>query len=131
MLHKDEDLKGLKACLPVGYSSREIQGFIDDGLLTITMRPSNDAACFRAVEKSRVDLYAVNYITGWKIIKQIFARTDGFKNVGKPLVPASYHLIVHKQHPKGQTLLDIFNNGLGRLKHNGKYQDIIQRHLNQ
>ena len=131
MLHKDEDLRGLKACLPVGYSTREIQGFLDEGLLTITMRPSNDAACFRAVEKNRVDLYAVNYITGWKIIKQIFGQNNGFKNIGKPLMPAHYHLIVGRQHPNGQALLKIFNEGLIRLKHNGMYQKIVQRHLGQ
>ncbi len=128
---KKQDLKGLKTCLPVGYSSREIQDLIDEEIISITMRPSNDAACFRALEKNRVDLYAINFITGWQIIKNTFGRIDGFKNIGEPLMPAHYHLIVSKQHPKGQALLNVFNEGLTRLKHNGLYQDILERHLAQ
>ena len=127
---KDEDLQGLTACVPIGYSYREIQSFLDKKIITVVMRPSNDAACFRALKKGRADLYAGNDITGWEIIKKTFGHTNDFKTIGKALKTASYYIMVGKQHPNGRALLDIFNQGLGVLKSKGVYQEIIHRHLN-
>jgi polar amino acid transport system substrate-binding protein len=136
-VHKDfnrpfnnkEDLKGLRACLPIGYSPREIQSYLDDGLITVAIRPSNDAACFRAIEKGRVDLYALNNITGWKVIQKTYGQKDGFKIIGDSIMPAYYHIIVDKQYPNGAALLSAFHEGLAQLKSSGLYQDIISRHL--
>ncbi len=94
------------------------------------MRPSNDAACFRALKKGRIDLYATNDITGWEVIKKTFGHTNDFKTIGKALITASYYIIVDKQHPNGAALLNIFNQGLKILKSKGIYQEIIHRHLN-
>ena len=35
---KDEDLRGLTLCLPLGYSKKGIKKFLDNGLLKITMQ---------------------------------------------------------------------------------------------
>ena len=124
-----QDLKGLTACLPVGYSSDTIQQFLDKELITIGMRPSNDAACFRALSKRRVDLYGINVITGWDVIKKTFGHVNGFKTIGTSLLPAHYCIMVNKQYPNAQKLLNTFNEGLTRLKERGAYQDIVKRHL--
>ena len=129
LYENQQDLQGLKVCLPVGYSAREIQGFLDKGIVTIGMRPSNDAACFRALHKGRVDLYAINSITGWAVIKKTFGDTHDFKTIGEPLLPSLYYFIVDNQHPNGQNLLDVFNNGLTAIKKKSIYQNIISRHL--
>ncbi len=121
---------GLTACVPIGYSHREIQPFLDKKIISVVMQPSNDAACFRALARGRADLYARNDITGWEVIEKTFGHTRGFKTIGKALITASYYIIVDKQHPNGQALLDIFNEGLGTLKSKGIYREIIHRHLN-
>ena len=125
---KDEDLKGLRVCVPIGYSSVEIQRFLDKKILN-TITPLGDKECFRLVEKGRTQLYSVNEVTGWTIIQKLYGTRDGFRTIGEPLRVNGYYIIVAETYPDGETLLEQFNKGLNALKQKGIYQQIIDRHL--
>lgn len=124
---KDEDLKGLTTCVPLGYSTKEIERFTKKELITV-QRPLTDEACFKMLEKGRVDLFSVNEITGWRIIHKIYGDTKGFRTLGKPLLVNSYHLIIPKSYPNGKKMIEQFNRGLDKIKQKD-LQGIINRHL--
>ncbi len=126
---KDEDLKGLTTCVPLGWSPGEIQRFLDKKIININMQPIDDTACFKGLKIGRVDLYSVNEVTGWDIIKKTFGTTNDFRTIGKPLQVNNYYIIVDKTYPNGKKLLEQFNKGLKLLKQKGIYQEIIEQHL--
>ena len=126
---KDEDLRGLNVCLPIGYSKIAIQKFLDKELLKITMKPISDAACFKGLLAGRANLYAINEISGWYVIQKTFGTKKDFRTIGKPLSSLKYYLIVDKKYPDGEKILEQFNEGLKLLKEKGTYDEIINRHL--
>ncbi len=126
---KDEDLKGLKTCVPLGYSTLGIQRFLDRKILTISVQPIDDAACFKVIKLGRAQLYEVNEITGWDVIKKTFGTTKEFRTIGKPLQVHNYYIIVNKTYPNGKKLLEQFSKGLKLLKQKGIYKKIVERHL--
>lgn len=124
---KDEDLKGLTTCVPLGYSTKEIERFIKKGLITV-QSPLTDESCFRMLEKGRVQLFSINEITGWRVIRKIYGDTKGFRTLGDPLIDNSYHLIIPKSYPNGKKMIEQFNQGLDKVKQRD-LTEIINRHL--
>ncbi len=125
---KDSDLKGLSVCVPIGYSAKEIQRFLDASILEQYVAPTNES-CFQLLKKGRVQLYSVNEVTGWETIKKLYGTTQGFRTVGKALQENHYYLMVSKSYPKARELLDIFNKGVIKIKRKGIYRQIIKKHL--
>ena len=126
---KDNDLEGLSTCVPLGYSTKEIQRFLDKGLIRIEMRPVTDSHCLKAVHNGNVDFYSVNELTGRTLVRDLFGGASALKTVGDPVSINNYHLIIAKDYPEGDKLLHAFNSGLHTLKVNGKYQSIINQFI--
>lgn len=38
-------------------------------------------------------------------------------------------MLVHKTHPDAEQMLSTINDGLGKIKSNGVYQQIIDKHM--
>ncbi len=116
------DLKGQKVAVKTGTAGADYANSIKDryGFTTVTFDDSdnmyndvkngNSAACF---EDSAVLSYGVK--TGLAL-----------KIVTKPTNPGSYGFAVKKGH--NQKLLKMFNEGLAKLKKNGKYDQIINKY---
>lgn len=116
------DLKGQKVAVKTGTAGADYANSIKDryGFTTVTFDDSdnmyndvkngNSAACF---EDSAVLSYGVK--TGLAL-----------EIVTKPTNPGSYGFAVKKGH--NQKLLKMFNEGLAKLKKNGKYDQIINKY---
>ncbi len=95
---KDDDLEGLSTCVPLGYSTREIQRFLDKGLVQVDMRPLSDSHCLKAVHKGNIDFYSVNELTGRMLARDLFGSSKALKTVGDPIAINKYHLIISKDY---------------------------------
>lgn len=126
---KDEDLKGLTTCVPLGYSTREIDRFLEKGLITIKLRAISDKACLNAVHVGEVDFYSVNENTGWMWVRDLFGPTDSLTTVGKAFYENHYYLIVANDYPDVESFLQTFNDGLRLIKSNGTYKKLVSRYL--
>ena len=116
------DLKGQKVAVKTGTAGADYANSIKDryGFTTVTFDDSdnmyndvkngNSAACF---EDSAVLSYGVKIGLALKIVT-------------KPTNPGSYGFAVKKGH--NQKLLKMFNEGLAKLKKNGKYDQIINKY---
>ena len=126
---KDTDLKGLSTCVPLGYSTKEIQRFLTKGLIRVEMRPITDSHCLKAVHNGNIDFYSVNELTGTTLSRDLFGTPRALKTVGNPVFINKYHLIIAKDYPDGDKLLQAFNSGLNKIKINGKYQKIVDQFI--
>ena len=125
---KDEDLQGLRACLPIGYNPLRLQDMVDKGIVTLE-RPVDMDACFQMLERGRVDLVRVHQRVGWKVIEKVFKTKAGFRVLDKPVRENIAHLIVAKDHTDGVRLLERFDKTLQTLNAEGVIEEIIQRHI--
>lgn len=128
---KDIDLKGLSTCVPLGYSTKEIQRFLTKGLIRVGMRPVTDSQCLKAVHNGNIDFYSVNELTGRTLARDLFGTSRALKTVGNPVSINNYHLIIAKDYPGGDKLLQAFNSGLNKIKVNGKYQRIVDQFISK
>ncbi|OUS28462.1 hypothetical protein A9Q99_13165 [Gammaproteobacteria bacterium 45_16_T64] len=125
----DSDLQGLTTCVPQGYSTQEIERFIEKKLISVTMTPKNDTACIKALLAGRVDVFSVNEITGWNIINKLYGPSDKFSTIGKSISQNNYYLIASKRYPNGKALIDSFNKGLSYLQKQDTYRSIVAKYL--
>lgn len=128
-LSDDQDLHGMRLCRPDGYFTFDLT---DRGLIpgdTIELeRPQTVGECFNKLVDGEIDFVALNEFTGQSAIKDL-----GYGD----LVTASeqlsdtigLRLIIHKDHPNAETLLEQFNGGLRALRDSGRYDEIVGRHL--
>ena len=125
---KDEDLQGLKVCLPIGYNPQRLQEMVDKGIVTL-VRPADMEACFVMLERGRADLVRVDQYVGWSVIEKLFNTKQGFRVLDKPVRENIEHLIIAKDHADGTQLIEQFDKTLESLKAEGVIEEIIQRHI--
>lgn len=127
----DEDLQGLKTCLPRGWTTVNIQRFLDKEIVEISVVPQDLKDCFVAINTGRADFFTTNEVTGWDTINKTFGTTEGFHIVGQPLSISHYRMIVEKELTNGTKILKKLNKGLTKIQENGVYNEIVQRHLSK
>ena len=131
---EDADIIGKTLCRPKGYYTHDLdkdgRNWLADGKIKLE-QPVSVADCFEMLTAGQVDAVALNEFTGRKAVKDLGlqARVDVVQS--RPLSIEGLHVVVHKSHPDAEALLDTINTGLGDIKGNGVYQDIIDRHMSQ
>jgi polar amino acid transport system substrate-binding protein len=129
---KDEDIYGKNLCRPEGYSTfmfdHKGRNWLMDGKITLTRAPS-PGDCLEMLVDGEVDGVVLNEFTGREKISEL-----GFKDkvqvaLGQPISIDGNHMVVHKSHPNGAELLEVFEEGLKTIKENGTYQRIIDEHM--
>ena len=128
-LAADEDLHGTVICRPDGYFTFDLtdRGLIPGDTIELT-RPKSVDECFNLLVDGEVDFVALNEFTGQSAIKQL-----GYSD----LVAASEQLtdtiglrmVIHRDHPRADELLQQFEAGLSALKSTGRYDEIVGKHL--
>ncbi len=126
----DEDLQGLTACKPLGYSLDEIKHLLAQDIITLT-RATQMTNCFRMLARGRVDLLPINEHVGWSMIQELYGPEgrQKFHVLEKLLKEHGLYLIISKTFPNGEVLMQTFNKGLQHLREDGTLDDIISRHL--
>lgn len=88
-----------------------------------------DEQNFWKLKAGRVDLIIADEVVGFYIIRQRFPReAENFFTLSKPLDVIGDYLMTSKQYPDTQNLLTRFNRALKKVKENGVYQKILDKH---
>ncbi|KAF7772434.1 polar amino acid transport system substrate-binding protein [Pseudoalteromonas citrea] len=85
-------------------------------------------ACLELVEKRRVDV-SVADLWAAKYHFKTFPNLNNLTVLKPALVSWPLHMGVLKTHPQGNEIITQFNIGLGKIKKNGVYDQLIKTHL--
>lgn len=124
-----KDLAGRTMCSPDGYAViGPVEDLIADGSLRVE-RPKNMTQCFAMLKLGRVDfVYSIDEQT-YAIVLSLFGDVAAVKSLEVEFSHVTNSLIVSRQHPHGAEIIAAFNQGLRTLRQNGRYQEIVTRHL--
>ncbi len=128
-LVSDQDLHGTRLCRPAGYFTFDLtaRGLIPGETIELE-HPQSVGECFHKLVDGDVDFVTINEFTGESAIKE-FGYGD-VVNASEQLADTlGLHLIIHRDHPNASALLRQFNSGLSALRKNGRYDEIVGRHL--
>lgn len=120
------DLKNYRIGGVMGYFYHKM--FIDAGItLELIVQEEQN---FRKLQAGRVDLVPALEILGWHMIEELFSskEKEKFFTVDKPLHVGANYLMTSKHYPDTQKLLAKFNIALKKIKKNGVYQQIFEKH---
>ena len=129
---QDSDIEGKTLCRPKGYFTHDLdkngRNWVRDNKITLET-PVAVADCFEMLTEGKVDAVALNEFTGRKAVKdlELSNRVDIVQS--RPLSIEGPHVLVHKTHPDAEQMLSTINDGLGKIKSNGVYQQIIDKHM--
>lgn len=90
---------------------------------------TTDEQNFRKLKAGKVDLIPSDEVVGFHIIKKRFPlETGNFSTLSTPLDASGDYLMTSKKYPGTQRLLARFNAALKKVKENGVYQRILDKH---
>ena len=121
-----KDLKRYKIGGVRGYYYEKL--FRDAGieLDLVTTEEQN----FRKLGARRIDLAPADETLGWYTINTLLPRekTGRFFTLNKPLNVSDGFLMTSRRHPQGREFLARFNTALKKVKRDGSFQKILDRH---
>jgi len=127
----DNDVAGSKICRPSGYFTFDLdekgRNWVRDKKITL-VRPQTVEECFRLLNGGKVDAVALNEFTGKAALKKL-SMTDSIDTIEKPVSILTLHVVVAKTHERAKALLSYVNAGLARIRSDGVYGAIVDRHL--
>lgn len=119
-----EELANAIFCLPAGY---EAGGWIrteSDHLAFV--RPRSMAQCHAMLQLKRVDVVISNPDElAWQAAPPLLTLPN-VRELPEPVADVTLHLIIPRDHPDAQELLDTFNAGLLRLVRDGTRDRLFQ-----
>ena len=120
-----EDLRPYKLAGVKGYFYE--QDFQENGLdVSYT---SDELSALKRLAAGRVDLMPMNELVGWALIQKHFpAEAEKFGTLEKAYDTNELKLIVSKEFPEGQELLQQFNEALQRVKQTDAYRAIFTKY---
>ena len=128
----DADIEGRTICRPEGYSmhmlDQEGRNWVAEDKINL-VSPVAVSKCFEMLANGEVEGVVLNEFTARDTIHAL-GLTDQIEPVqSRPVAIAGLHVMVHKTHPRAEDLLAVINDGLGSIKSNGQYQEIVNRHM--
>ena len=124
---RDEDLQGLRVCLPLGFNPVRLGPLEEKGIIKM-VRPPDLEGCFRMLARGRADLVRVNDRAGWALAEQLFPGEEKVKMLPKPVRETVEHFIVSRSYPGGEAIVAAFDATLARLREEGVIDAIVTRH---
>lgn len=127
----DADLHGKSLCRPEGVFTHDLdeggRRWIADGKITLVTAP-DVTGCFDKVLAGEVDAVSVDLFVGGSAVLE-----NGWREqvvpLERPVSLVGLHVIISKSHWRGTTHLYRLNAGIARLKQEGRYEEIVSRHL--
>ena len=130
---KREELTGMTLCRPAGAPIHELdkagRNWVKDGVVTL-MRPPSVDECFRLLGSGAVDGVVEAELAG-RASTASLGLTDRVRMLDQPVALTTYHVLISKSHPHARTILYYVNSSLEKLRENGEYDRIIERHLSR
>jgi polar amino acid transport system substrate-binding protein len=131
VFEKPRDLKGKTVAVARGYEIAQLQDFYAKGFINI--RPCRSLEeCFDLLEKGTVDMVAASEIVGWCTLNTMpLLSVSNFKTLEQSIENTSIHLVISKNHPMGEEIINQFNQALARLVTKGTVAEIQDRHIDK
>lgn len=121
--------KSIRLCRPQGYTLQGHSQVLMNSGVAVHFSPPDVATCFNMLKAERVDIVVVDKLEGYSYASKQFKSLDEIKVLDKVFFKYSNHLLVSKQHPKAEKLIEDFNQGLDNLMASGRYQTILSDEL--
>ena len=126
-----ENMAGKIYCQPLGYQTEpEFNSMIDQGKLQ-RHEGKDMETCFRLLALKRVDFVVSNDLVAWASARRALGdKTDDIVRAAEvPVREIFEYLIVSRKNPRGQELIDAFNDAYGRLLADGRLAKLWQTRL--
>jgi polar amino acid transport system substrate-binding protein len=119
----------LIVAVPVGFTSDKLMEYYKDKMVLLKAMPSLED-CFNAMKAGEVDMVAAPQIAGLVAIQNAadLQRTD-FNILDKSIETSTLHLVISKEHPNAEALINEFNEYLLKARNSGKISKIIDSHI--
>ncbi len=91
---------------------------------------TSEESSFKKLRAGRVDLAPAVDVVGWDVIQKHFPAEDhaNFHVLETPLAVGHNYLMTSRNYPQTEALLERFNQALAKLRRNGVYKAIAERH---
>ncbi|WP_404425747.1 substrate-binding periplasmic protein [Thalassospira australica] len=113
-----------------GIQGYYYQPWFDEAGLNVEYALSEEQN-FRMLHMGRIDLFSTARSVGWHVIRRLFPpeEAEKFYTIEKPLLEgAGLYLMTSKDYPNGDELLEHFNAALAKVKQNGTFESLMNRH---
>jgi len=123
------ELKGKTYCNPLGFADgRPIERMELDGELT-RISPSTLENCFKMLAAGRVDFIKTNPHVAQYMSGNYGFSTEQFRALNFIVETASLHVIVARDHPAGEAIIETFNQNYTRMRKTGRIAELAEAYL--
>ncbi|GAA3969995.1 substrate-binding periplasmic protein [Allohahella marinimesophila] len=121
------DLSSLRVGVTSGYAyGADFDEAVRKNLLKVSSAPT-DAANIERLIKGEIDLFPVDALVGEHLLETLFPLdADSLVYDENPLLQEPVHLIVSRDHPEADKIIQLFNRGLRAIKSSGLYEKTLQ-----
>jgi len=121
--NKPDDLKEFRIGGVIGYAYG-VEDLEKQGIIKID-RIGKDEGNYKKLAAGRLDIVLEDTEVGHETISRL-GMTDQLTAHPKTLKPRKYSVIISKNAPNAQKLVDAFNRGLKKLIDDGRYQKYVE-----
>lgn len=127
----DQEIPGRSLCRPAGYFTFDLdqngRNWTKEKKITL-LQPQTIEECFKLLMDGSADAVAVTELTGRAaVIKADLS--DKVRVLERPVGILADHIIIAKTHPNARVLMHYINSALAKLKAEGKFDEIVEKHL--
>jgi polar amino acid transport system substrate-binding protein len=123
------ELTGLKYCNPLGFADgRPIERMESAGHLT-RISPSTLENCFKMLAAGRVDFIKTNPHVAQYMSGNHGLSPKAFRALTFIVDTESLHVMVPRNHPAGEALIETFNHSYTRMKEAGRIKELAKAYL--
>jgi uncharacterized protein len=127
----DESIFGKTICVPLDRDISVLNGdgrkWLLDKRISVIRRPTL-LDCISLAQQREADAFVASDLEGRYALGQL-GLSQLFKMMERPLGTRGVHVIVPKDHPQAEELVNAVNQGLKQLKQSDAYSTIIRQHL--
>jgi TRAP-type uncharacterized transport system substrate-binding protein len=127
----DESIFGKSICVPLDRDTSVLNSdgrkWLSEGRISMIRRPTL-LDCISLAQQHETDAFIASDLEGRYALGQL-GLSQLFKMMERPLGTRGVHVIVPKDRPQAEELIDAVNQGLKRLKQSDAYSSIIREHL--
>ncbi len=127
----DDEVLGMRLCRPEGYTAhffdRPDRRWLENEQVTV-VRGAVPNDCLTMVENGEADAAALNLFLGASGVVERDLRGKVLP-LERPISEQGIHVVISKRHWRGTSHLYRINAGLKALKKEGRFEEIVARHL--
>lgn len=128
----DSDIEGRTLCRPADYTTHMLdengRNWLAEDKITLK-RPRDPAECFTMLINGEVEGVVLNEFTARDAIYALGLQDRVEAVQSRPVSITGLHVMIHKDNPLAEPLVNAVNDGLAAIKQGGQYQEIVARHM--